>query len=301
MHFGLNFGTTLYEYSPKEQLAIALKAEECGFDSIWAGDHLIVPKVIPPREMTNLDLPVRKVDPRSPTARPVFEADAPMPDIFMVFAFLAAVTSRISFGSAVYILPVRHPIVSARGIGTLDVLSGGRTYFGVGAGWLPDEFEIAGEDFGTRGRRMDECVRIIRELWEKEEPAYEGEFYSFPAARFEPKPVQKPGPPILVGGDSEPALNRAAKLGDGWCGRTNTPAKLRERAEGLTALRRRYGRKTIPFIIQSWMKPNDTADHARALQDAGATQLLVGMHAMKDFTKLCDEIERFSESVINRL
>lgn len=301
MKIGLNFGTTLYEYKPTDLLAVARKAEELGYDSIWCGDHLIVPTVIPRRDVAHPDLPVSKVDSDSPTARVVFSADAPMPDVFLVFAHLAAVTSRISFGTAIYILPLRHPIISARAVGTLDWLSGGRALLGVGLGWLPGEFDILGEDFATRGRRMDECIRIMRELWTQEQPAYQGEFFSFAPARFEPKPIQKPGPPILIGGETDAALRRAALLGDGWCGRLHTPDTLRIHVERLRRLRREFGREDTPFTVQSWLKPRASADDVRALQAAGADQLLMGMHGCKDPAAATLQMERFAEAVLRKL
>lgn len=300
MKVGLNFGTALYGYSPADQLAVARKAEACGFASIWGGDHLIVPAVMPLRDTAKPDMPIRKIDPKSPTARIIMPPDVPVPDPFITFACMAAVTTRLEFGTAIYILALRHPMVSARAAGTLDLLSGGRFILGVGLGWMPDEFELVGVDFETRGRRTDECIRIMRKLWTEEEPQHQGEFCSFGPARFEPKPATQGGPPIMIGGETELALQRAARLGDGWCGRLLSPEGVRARVEKLRLMRRESGREQAPFIIQIWLKPDATAADVRALEDAGANHLILGMHAFLEGPAALAQIERAAEAVLAR-
>jgi len=295
---GLNFGTTLYNYTPEEQVAVAKKAEQCGFASIWSGDHLVLPAVMPLRDTAKPDMPIRKVDPKSPTARVIFPATEPMPDVFITHAFMAAATTRLEFGTAIYILALRPPMVSARAIGTLDRLSGGRVLVGVGLGWMPHEFELAGVDFASRGRRTEECIRIMKKLWTEEEPEYQGEFHSFGPARFEPKPATAGGPPILVGGESEIALRRAAAFGDGWCGRLHTPDTMRAHVDRLAAMRREAGRGDAPFIIQGWIKPTATAADGRALEDAGAHHLILGMHSFRTATAALEHIERAADAVL---
>ena len=297
MKIGVNFGTTLYHYGPAEQVAVAQKAEACGFASLWSGDHLVIPAVMPLRDMAKPDMPIRKVDPKSPTAKVIFPATEPMPDVFITHAFMAAATTRLEFGTAIYILALRHPMASARAIGTLDLLSGGRVLVGVGLGWIPHEFELAGVDFASRGRRTEECVRIMKKLWTEEEPEYQGEFHSFGPARFEPKPATPGGPPIMIGGASDIALRRAAALGDGWGGRLHTPDTLRAHVAKLAELRREAGRDKLPFIIQGWLKPSATAADARALEDAGAHHLILGMHGFKTAAEAMAHIERAAENL----
>jgi probable F420-dependent oxidoreductase len=221
-----------------------------------------------------------------------------MPDVFVVFTFMAAVTSRLRFGTDIYVLPLRHPMVSARAVATLDVLSKGRITLGVGLGWLPGEFDLAGIPWESRGQRTDECIRIMRALWSEEEASYEGEFYAFKGAVFEPKPVQKPGPPILIGGESARAMRRAAELGDGWCARNHTPAGLRDSVARLDEMRRTCGREGVPFTIITNIPRSASAGDARALHEAGASTLMVSMHGLTDSAVVLAEMESFAERVL---
>lgn len=299
MKIGLNFGTTLYNYTPAEQVAVAQRAEACGFASIWAGDHLIIPAVMPLRDMAKPDMPIRKVDPKSPTAKVIFPATEPMPDVWVTFAYLAAATTKLQFGTAIYILALRHPMISARSIGTLDLMSGGRVLVGVGLGWLPHEFELAGVDFSTRGRRTEEYIRAMKTLWTEDEPEFRGEFHSFDKSRFEPKPATKGGPPIMIGGESDIALRRAATVGDGWCGRLYAPEAMANFVSRLKQMRSDAGREHLPFIIQGWLKPTARAADARALADAGAEHLIVGMHADRTASSALEHIDRAAEALFD--
>ena len=301
MKIGLNLATDIYHYSPADQIAVAKKAEECGFASIWTADHLLLAAKMPLRDMAKPDLPLHKVDPKSPTARVILPPAEPFPDVFITYAFLAAATKRLEFGTAIYLAALRHPMVSARAIGTLDLLSGGRVKVGVGVGWLPHEFELVGVDFASRGRRTNECIRIMKKLWTEEEPEYQGEFHSFGPARFEPKPATPGGPPILIGGETELALRRAASIGDGWCGRVHTPESLRAHVARLTALRREFGREKLPFIVQSWLKPDATAADARAIEDAGTHEALIALHEqLPTAAGALEYIERAAETLLAR-
>jgi alkanesulfonate monooxygenase SsuD/methylene tetrahydromethanopterin reductase-like flavin-dependent oxidoreductase (luciferase family) len=132
---------------------------------------------------------------------------------------------------------------------TLDVLSGGRLSLGVGAGWLEEEFRALGVDFASRGARLRECVRVWRALWQEETPSFSGKFFSFGPVVFEPKPKQRPGPPILFGGETPAALRRAAALGDGWYGVRHTPESARVQVERLRALLDQEGRAEESFEI----------------------------------------------------
>src|SRR5690606_37457413 len=141
---------------------------------------------------------------------PPINPATPLLDPLLVLMQVAARTTRIRLGTNVYILPLRHPIAVARMVTTLDVLSGGRVSFGVGLGWLAEEFAAVGIDFATRAGRTREAVQALRALWTEEAPSFAGRYVRFDPVRFEPKPVQRPHPPILFGGESEAALRRAA-------------------------------------------------------------------------------------------
>lgn len=297
MQIALDFGVLLYEFGPAALVRLARRAEACGFDFIACGDHLVLPEDLPLRDTAHMDKPVARVDASSATARRIFRQGAPMPDVFQWFTWMAAATTRLAFATAIYILPLRHPLVAARSAATFDFLSSGRLYMGVGAGWIPQEHEIAGMDFRTRGRRMNECIEIMRRLWRDEEPEFSGEFYSFPKARFEPKPVQRPGPPIMVGGESDAAMRRAALLGDGWCARVHSPQSLRENIAKLQGMRHEAGRGAQRFIIQCRNPPGITAAEVRALAEAGADQISVAFRQANDEGGFLAEIERLSALV----
>ncbi len=181
-------------------------AEEHGADSLWAVDHVVIPygfQAVYPYGAHRFGS-----GPDRPTE---------WWDCLSVLTFLAARTERVQIGTGVLILPYRHPLATAKAVATIDALSGGRVLFGVGVGWLRDEFEaLQLGTFEVRGRVMDEQLDIIRAAWTEERVTYRGEFYRFPTVSVTPKPEQRGGPPILVGGNSGPALRRVVRHGDGW-------------------------------------------------------------------------------------
>jgi probable F420-dependent oxidoreductase len=298
---GLDFGVLLYEFGPDALARIARRAEELGFALIACGDHLVLPAELPLRDTARPDFPIHLIDPKSPTARRIFRVGAPMPDPFQYFTYMAAHTTRLEFSTAIFVMPVRHPLVVARSAATFDFLSRGRLTLGLGAGWLPGEFEIAQVPFGERGRRMDEGIRVMRELWEKEEPRFKGEFFSFPPARFEPKPAQRPGIPILIGGESERALRRVAELGDGWSARVHTPQSLREHLQKIERLRRDAGREGTRFIVHCRVTLQATAADVTALRDAGADRVNYIFREPMDEAGYLREMERIAGAVLAKL
>jgi probable F420-dependent oxidoreductase len=184
-------------------LRIAERAEELGFAALWTADHL----VLPVESQTSYPyLPGQKVrlDPRHPFVDPM-----------IALAGIATRTRRIGLGISVYLAALRHPIVAAKLIASLDRLSHGRVRLGVGAGWIPEEYETLGIAFGERGRVLDDHLRCMRALWEQALPHYEGSHFRVDNIGFDPKPVQTPLP-ISIGGNSPAARRRAARLGDGW-------------------------------------------------------------------------------------
>ena len=206
---------------------------------------------------------------------PPINPATPLLDPLLVLMQVAARTQRIRLGTNVYILPLRHPIAVARMVGTLDVLSGGRVSFGVGLGWLEEEFTAVGIDFASRAGRGREAIRALRALWTEEVPAFSGKYVAFEPVRFEPKPVQRPHPPILVGGESEAALRRAAALGDGWYGVGHTPESAAPQVRRLRELLAEQGRAAVPFdYTVSCGSGELTADAVRRFEDAGITRVV---------------------------
>jgi probable F420-dependent oxidoreductase len=259
----VKIGVPLFMLRPEHMAAVAQRAEQLGFESVWVAEHLVFPTTIVSRY------------PYSAEGVPPINPATPLLDPLLVLMQVAARTERIRLGTNVYILPLRHPLSVARMAMTLDLLSNGRLTFGVGLGWLAEEFDAAGVDFATRGARTREYVRAIRTLWTESEPSFAGRYVSFGRLKFEPKPVQKPHPPIVFGGESAAALQRAAALGDGWYGVGHTPASARTQVERLRALLREAGRADAPFeMTVSHGGGELTAEEVSRYADAGVDRVV---------------------------
>ncbi len=232
----MKFGVTLGALHPGRHVEATELADRLGFESVWMPEHLVFPV-----EMTRSPYPGQDHPPVPP--------QTPVHDVFAYLSFLAGRTERIRLGSHVYNVGLRHPFVAARAVATLDLVSGGRAIFGVGASWLESEWQAVGLDFATRGPRVDECLEVCRRLWTEEVIEHRGRFFDFDPVMFEPKPVQRPGPPIIVGGVSRAALRRAARLGDGWIGMGDTEESVTAAVAELRRLREELGRADEPFEI----------------------------------------------------
>jgi probable F420-dependent oxidoreductase len=201
MKFGIMFANTLVWAGPKA-LEMATVAEECGADSLWTVEHVILP------ENFQSKYPYSK-DGRMPGGD-----EAAIPDPLIWLSYVAGVTSNIKLCTGILIAPQRNPLMLAKEVATLDVLSNHRVVLGVGVGWLKEEFEALGADFKTRAKRLDETIEALRVLWTENPASYKGEVISFEKIKCNPKPVKTP--PIVIGGHSEAAAKRAGKLGDGF-------------------------------------------------------------------------------------
>ncbi len=278
----MKFGVPLSRLHPSFHLEITLEAERLGFESIWMADHLVFPV-----DMAGSPHPGDDTPPVPPST-PVFDA-------FGWLCFLAGNTSRIRLGTNVYLLALRHPFAAARAVQTLDILSEGRAEVGVGAGWLRKEWEVAGLDPVTRGRRLDEALAVCKRLWSEETVEHRGRFYAFDPVMFEPKPVQKPWPPIHVGGESEAALRRAATAGDGWYGLTHTPESAAERVAHLAELRRQAGRESERFQVTLGGEVSGP-DGVKRWEDAGVDRLVVA--PWKRSREAVDGLRRFADQFL---
>lgn len=233
----VHVGIPLFMLRPAHMASVAQRAEALGFESVWVAEHLVFPTEIKSRYPYTVD------------GMPPINPATPLLDPLVVLTQIAALTSRIRLGTNIYILPLRHPIEVARMAMSLDLLSQGRLSFGIGLGWLEEEFAAVGIDFSSRGARTRECVKALRALWTESEPEFHGRHVSFGPLKFEPKPVQKPHPPILVGGESEAALRRAAAIGDGWYGVGHTPETAAVQARRLRELLAEAGRAGQAFEL----------------------------------------------------
>jgi probable F420-dependent oxidoreductase len=238
----------------------AVAADELGFESLWFPEHLVLPV-----EMAGSPFAGAEHPPVPPTT-PVF-------DVFAYLGFLAGRTRRIRLGTHVYNLGLRHPFVSARAIQTVDVVSGGRLEVGIGAGWLEAEWTSAGLDFASRGARLDEALDVCRRLWTEQTIEHHGRFFDFGPVMFEPKPLQSPHPPVIIGGESPAALRRAARH-DGWIGLSHTPASVRQPMDTLSELRQAQGRADAPFSVTVGGPVTEDAD-VDAFTAAGVDRLIV--------------------------
>ncbi|MEK7880124.1 MAG: LLM class F420-dependent oxidoreductase [candidate division NC10 bacterium] len=205
----MEFGVVIHNRSEtgkrEVMVGLAQRADRLNFDSIWVTDHVVLPTKVSSRY------------PYSATGAFPIQPHEDYMEPLTVLAYLAACTERVRLGVSVMILPHRNPILAAKMLSTLDVLSGGRVIAGVGVGWLEEEFQALGlPPFRERGAYSDECIRIFKELWTKEDPSFEGRYHRFRDIKFAPKPLQKPHPPIWVGGQTRRALERAGTLGDAW-------------------------------------------------------------------------------------
>lgn len=226
----MKIGVPMFGVRPEHMAAVAQRAETLGFESVWVPEHLVFPT---------------KILSRYPYAKdgvPPINPATPLLDPLILLTQIAARTERIRLGTNIYILPLRHPLQTARMAMTLDLLSNGRLELGVGVGWLAEEFAAAAVDFATRAGRTRECVRVLKALWTDSEPEFHGRYYSFDPVKFEPKPVQKPHPPLIFGGETEAALKRAAALGDGWYGVGHTPESAAVQTDKLRLLLHEYER-----------------------------------------------------------
>ncbi len=189
---------------------MAVAAEQLGYDSVWVADHVVIPN----------DLTIDEAHKAANEFTQKQNADA-----LISLAYVAGMTKRVRLGTAVMVLPLRNPLLAAKMLATLDVLSGGRAILGTGVGWLAEEFErLQAPDYKKRGKVTDEWINIMRACWTGKNPSFKGEHYSFGPIHFSPQPA-KPIP-IWVGGNSDAALRRAGTLGDGWLGTRVGPADL---------------------------------------------------------------------------
>ncbi len=268
MKFGValpNFG----KYAKKDTiLEIAKTAEELGFDSIWVSDHIVIPK-----------------------------SHRGFGDVFYepltTLAYIAACTTRIHLGTSIIILPYRNPVVLAKIISTLDALSGGRVITGVGVGWIKDEFDALGVPYTERGPLTDECIEVLKVLWTEEEPSFKGRHYRFSGIKFLPRPVQKPHPPIWVGGNSRMAIERAVNAGNGWHSVGLTPEEIKEGVEYINELLSGKGREASDFVIS--LRKN--------LQIKGISEKKTDRREILRGTpdKISEGIEKYKESGVSHL
>lgn len=304
--------------TPETLGKIASKGEELGFDALLTGDHILVPRTIasPYPYTENGEFP------GGPSGESMEQ--------LTLLAFLAGQTSKIRLVTSVIIVPHRNALVAAKALATLDVLSQGRLVVGVGVGWMREEFEALGlPPFEERGAVTDEYIRVFKEVWTQDNPTYSGKYVSFDNISFLPKPVQKPHPPIWVGGESRPALRRTAELADGWYPLGSnptfpmgTPEQLKAGLDRLASYARMFDRdpaeiETIYRTHEFELKKNggsgagrspfvgdaaQIAGDVRRYQDMGVGSLVLDfLRQTEDLDVMLGRMEEFADQVFPKV
>jgi probable F420-dependent oxidoreductase len=259
----------------------AREAEKRGIASLWVSDHVVFP---------------RKATGNYPGGRFPHPPDKPYLEAVVALSAAAVCTTRARLGASVFILGHRHPVLMAKMLTSIDALSNGRLICGVGVGWWKEELEILGAPFHERGRQADEMLRVFKALWTEDNPSFAGEYFRFSDIGFAPKPVQKPHPPIWVGGDSPGAFRRVVTLGDGWHATSKTPAQLKDALGRLRAAadaaRRPFD--SIALSIRYPLKDELLAQGTQAVVDELAEYKRLGLvHMMIDFRR--DDLSKMLE------
>jgi probable F420-dependent oxidoreductase len=276
----------------------AVRAEQLGYDSVWVSDHVVVPNA----NIVNF-------------GETIF-------DPLVTLGVLAGATSRVRLGTTVLIVPYRNAVITAKMVSSLDALSGGRVVLGIGAGWVAAESAMLGVSFVERGPMTDEYLEAMQELWTSTAPAFAGKYTQFSGLTFEPKPVQKPHPPIWVGGHSRAALRRTAELGAAWHPINRPPEELRKGREEIARLCHARGRSALPALTLRndvrLLRPGESApasahagrvlagepaaliDQIAELADCGVEHLVLEFLAA-DGRELEEQMAIFAERVRPRL
>lgn len=262
----MKFGVSLFPLRPQQIVEVALKAEELGYDSVWLGEHVITPVESKSR------YPYSGEDQDS---HETFHAGLPFYDPYAVLAYLAAMTTTLKLAISVSIVPLHDPFHLARSVTTLDLFSGGRFLFGMGSGWLREEFEIMGRDFETRGKRMDETIDVLLSLFGDQVTEYAGETLTVPPIGMIPKPQTQPHPPFIFGGHAKVALRRAAQRGDGWMASESTPEETALAVATLREMREAAGRADLPFEISCNLPGAINPETVKRYAEAGVDRLVV--------------------------
>lgn len=287
MKFGLMFVNAGPFSFPQIFEGLIRAAEAVGIESAWSVEHVVVP----------LDYQSRY--PYSDTGKMPGPDSVPIPDPLLPLAYAAAITSKLRLGTGVMILPQRHPAYVAKQMATLDVLSNGRAMLGIGSGWLKEEFEVLGIPFNERGKRTDESIAAIRSLWSDQPQAFEGRFFKWPPVESQPKPVQRPGVPIIVGGHSEAAAKRAGRLGDGFFPGRGDLTTLQRLLGIMRDEARRVGRDPDGVEVTAGLM-DTSLDGVKRLIDLGVGRVIIGPPAF-DPDGVRAGLEAFANNVMAKL
>lgn len=289
----MRFGYLETMTNPAFMRPLAIAAEEAGYDSFVVPDSICYP------EHSGSRYPYTEDGGRE------FLEDKPFVETFSLISYLAGVTERLRFTTSVVKLPLRHPVLMAKQVSSVAMLSDNRLTFGVGLSPWPEDYEAVGVPWARRGQRLDEMIDVIRGLCGGDYFEYEGEIFQIPSIKICPVPTQPI--PILIGGHSEPALRRAARVGDGWIHAGGDAEELQVLLGRLRELRREYGKASDPFELHVISLDAYTPDGVRRLEDMGVSDVLVGFR--DSYTKEQDTqnleqklaaLRQYSDTVISK-
>lgn len=265
----LKVGLNIVWMKPELQIEAAKMAEELGFYSVWTGEHIALPKY--EGWWKNFPSVIAK-GPAGSENDVVFGPDSEFIDPMVILSGIATVTKKVRLGVGIYMLPLRDVILAGKMIASLDVISGGRFDLAVGLGWSEGEYNFTGNNWKTRGRKLDESIKALRVLFEEETPEFHGDFYNFGPLGFWPKPIQKPFP-ILIGGGAGPAERRAGHLGNGWQG-----TSLSCKAANLATIKQHMadaGRADEPFQFNCTVLTPLNTDELHAMVAEGIEHVVI--------------------------
>lgn len=279
-YFGFNNGPLAQREALSELLP---HIEACGFESVWTGEHIVA------------------VDPQEPPS--IVAPDYPMLDTVASLSFAAGLTKRLKLGSGIILLAQRNPVVLAKELASLDVLSGGRLLFGVGVGYVKREFDVVGIPFEERGARVTEHIEAIRTLWTQDRPHFDGRFTNISGVQSKPMPLQQPHPPFIIGGTSAAAYRRAIRQGDGWYGYSMTEDMVANSIAGLKAAAEEFGGSARFNELEISVTPRGPVDIQRMkrYEEMGVSRLILLPPSKGDPSSLRDVTKRFVEDTATEL
>ena len=284
MKFGLAFAQR--GHRGRRRARHRRSAEAAGFESVWGGEHVILPTVI------------ESAYPYTADGKIPAQPDTPIPDPLIWLAFVAAAAPTLRLGTCILIVPQRNPVVLAKELATLDRLTGGRVELGIGVGWMREEFDVLGVPWARRGARNDEYIAAMRALWAGPHAEFHGEFVDFPPVTCSPRPVQA-SIPVLVGGDTPAAISRAVRIADGYFPGEGDPERLAALLGDLRAAATKAGRdpESIEITASFGRQLQDPVSGAAQLAELGVHRVMVPAFAFAGPGGL-DRLAAFGESVI---
>jgi probable F420-dependent oxidoreductase len=287
MRFGVMFANTMKWATGPGAIEAAQAAEAAGFESLWTVEHVVYPD------------DYGSAYPYSADGKMPAVPSTPIPDPLIWLAYVAGATSTIRLATGILILPQRNPVVLAKELATLDELSGGRMELGIGVGWLREEFDALGVPWERRGARTDDYIRAMRALWASDGASHKGEFASFDKVSSNPKPAQG-SIPIVIGGHSRAAAERAGRLGDGFFPGRGTPSELTETMDIVRQVAAEHDRDPSRIELTAGVEGIFGSDPVGAVQElaaAGATRVVVPAFRLMKPTP-AEAMERFAETVL---